>query len=393
MRYLAFGIPSASQIAGDVVKGVLNAVAHAIASGIVSVAAWALGGLAHAATATTAVTLDTWFQGPWRAMVAVAGIVAVPLFLIGVVSALVRGEGPGGMARVLGRLLAAAGGGVVALAGVELLLALVDVSCEVVEHASGASLPGALGRLGIALGVTGSVGGPQVAGVGALLLALLAAAGALVLWLELAVRSALLVVATAFVPLALAGLLWPATASWLRRLAEVITAVAVSKLVIIVVLILGAAALSASNVSISTPGADIDAMVSGVAFLAIATLGLPMALRLVPMATEAAVGAGLGAVLVRRGLRAPTTVSGHVSAARGLLHQVNGAGAGAAAAGAGAAAGGPAAAAAVAATRSSPGHKISTGPSRAAGSSPGREASGTTPRAKGRSGDGNRKRP
>lgn len=384
MRHLALGIPSASQIAGDVVKDVLNAIAHAIASGIVSVAAWAIGGLAHAATATTGITLDTWFQGPWRAMLSVAGIVAVPLFLVGVVSALVRGEGPGGMARVLGRLLAATVGGIVALAGVKLLLALVDVSCEVVEHASGLSLPAALGRLGIALGVTGSVGGPQVAGIGAVLLALLAAAGALVLWLELAVRSALLVVAVAFVPLALAGLLWPATASWLRRLAEVITAVAVSKLVIVVVLVLGAAALTSSPVSLSAPGADVDAMVSGIAFLAIATLGLPMALRLVPMATEAAIGAGLGAVLVRRGIRAPSAVSSHMSAARGLVQHVNGGGTSAAAAGAGAAAGGPAAATVLASTAARRGSR-ETGSTRGVRPSPGRDSSAPSP---GRGGHG-----
>lgn len=326
-RHLALGLPSAGSIAADVVKDVLNALAHAFTQGIASVAAWAIGGLAHAATSTTAVTLNTWFQGPWRAMLAVAGIVAIPLFFAGVLAVLVRGEGPGGLASVLGRLLAAAVGGVLALAGVQLLLTLVDISCEVVEHSSGISLAGALARLGTALGITSTAGGPQVGAVGAVLLALLAALAALVLWLELAVRSALLLVATAFIPLGLAGLLWPATASWLRRLAEVVTAVAVSKLVIVVVLVLGAAALTASPISASTPGADVDAVVSGVAFLAVATLGLPMALRLVPMATEAAVGAGLGAVLVRRGLRAPATVAAHASSAGSLLRQVNGAGA------------------------------------------------------------------
>lgn len=331
--HLALGVPTPSSIAAAVVKDLLGAIAHAFTQGIASVAAWAIGGLTHAATSTTSITLDTWFRGPWRAMLAVAGIVAIPLFFAGVLSVLVRGEGPGGLARVLGRLLAAAAGGVLALAGVQLLLALVDVSCQVVEHGSGISLAGALARLGTALGVTSTAGGSNVGAVGAVILALLAALGALVLWLELAVRSALVLVATAFIPLGLAGLLWPATASWIRRLGEVIAALAVSKLVIVVVLILGAAALTASPVSISTPGADIDAVVNGVAFLAVATLGLPMALRLVPMATEAAVGAGLGAVLVRRGLRAPATVAGHVSATGSLLRQVNRVGAASGAAG------------------------------------------------------------
>lgn len=327
MGHLALGIhiPSASSIAADVVRDLLGALARALDAGIVSVAAWAIGGLTHAATATTTVTLDTWFRGPWRAMVSVAAIVAVPLFFIAVLSVLLRGEGPAGLARVLGRLLAASVGAVLALAGVELLLALVDVACAVVEHVSGVSLAGALARLGTALGVTGAVAGPPATGIGAVILAVLAALGALVVWLELAVRSALVVVAVAFLPLGLAGLLWPATSSWLRRLAEVITAVAVSKLVIVVVLILGAAALSASPLSLDHPGADLDAMVSGVAFLAIATLGLPMALRLVPMATEAAVGAGLGAVFVRKALRAPTRVPAHVGAVSGVLRSVNGA--------------------------------------------------------------------
>src|SRR5579863_3621673 len=96
-----------ASIVGSIVSAVLSAIARAISSGITSLATWAIGGLAHATVATTAVNLDTWFQGPWRAMLTVAGLVALPLFLAGVLESLAHGEGVAGIARVLGRLLLA----------------------------------------------------------------------------------------------------------------------------------------------------------------------------------------------------------------------------------------------------------------------------------------------
>lgn len=307
-----------SALAGAVVV----AVAHALASGLAKLAAWALGGLTHAATATTAVGFGTWFAGPWRAMLDVAGLAAVPFFFAGVIQVLARGEGPAGLARLLGRLLAAGAGTLVALGVVRLALAVVDVSAEMVEHTSGISLAAALARLGTALGVLTVAGGGGAASVGGLALALLAGVAALVLWIELVVRTALVYVATAFLPLALAGLVWPATAGWLRRLAEVAGAVIVSKLVIVVVLILGAAALTAAPLSLSSPGADLDAVVSGIAFLGLATFGLPIALRLVPAAAEAALHAGRGSSLLRSGLVVPGQAEASISGGRAVVRRL-----------------------------------------------------------------------
>ncbi|HTW98574.1 MAG TPA: hypothetical protein VMD59_07345, partial [Acidimicrobiales bacterium] len=220
-----------ASIVSSVVSAVLQAIAHAIGSGIVSLADWAIGGLAGAVSATTSVQLDSWFQGPWRAMLSVAAIAALPLFLAGVIECLAHGEGVGGLVKVIGRLALAGVGGLVALALVQLLLALVDLACGLVEQGSGISMSGALARLGTALGVGAVASGGAVAAVGVVLLALIGALCALLLWLELEVRTVLVLVATAFLPLGLAGLLWPKTASWLRRLGEILTAIAISKLV------------------------------------------------------------------------------------------------------------------------------------------------------------------
>jgi len=320
-----FSHPLLAGIASSIASAILSALAHAIGSGVTSLAAWAIGGLTHAATATTAVNLSSWFLGPWRAMLTVASLAALPLFLAGVLESLAHGEGVAGLGRVLGRLMLAGVGALIALALVQLLLSLVDVSCEVVERTSGISISAALARLGTALGVTAVVEGGAVAAIGAVLLALLAALAALTLWLELAMRTALILVTTAFLPLGLSGLLWPKTASWLRRLGEILTAIAISKLVIVVVLVLGAAALTNSAVSLTTPGADIDAMVNGIAFLGLATLGLPIALRVVPFAAEAALSAGRGGLLMRSGNAASRLAAGANSTST-LMRRVRGTG-------------------------------------------------------------------
>ena len=310
-------------LVGSLASDIVSAFARAIGGGIVGLADWALGALTHAAVSTTEPSFDSWFTGPWRAMAAVAGLVAVPLLLFATVSALVRGEGPGGVARVLGRLGLATVGMVLALGLVRLVLGLVDEACALVEGLSGVSLAGALARLGTAVGLGAVAGGGTAGAVGTILLALVAGVAAFVLWVELALRTALLVVATAFLPLGLAGLIWPATAGWARRLAEVVVAVAASKLVIVVVLVLGAAALSTGALSLATPGADLDVVVQGVAFLGLATFGLPMALRLVPVAAEAAIHAGRGATAARAVASAPARVNSGLSTTQSVLARVN----------------------------------------------------------------------
>jgi len=48
-------------IGSSIARALLSAFAHAIGSGIGSLAAWAIGGLAHAASVTTAINLGSWF--------------------------------------------------------------------------------------------------------------------------------------------------------------------------------------------------------------------------------------------------------------------------------------------------------------------------------------------
>ena len=83
---------------------------------------------------------------------------------------------------------------------------------------------------------------------------------AFVLWVELAVRSAAVAAATLFLPLALAGLAWPATTHWARRLGETLAALVLMKLVIAGVLSLAATAIgSHSGIPGSSKGSPYSA--------------------------------------------------------------------------------------------------------------------------------------
>lgn len=101
-------------------------------------------------------------------------------------------------------------------------------------------------------------------------------------WLELAVRSAAIGVATLFLPLALAGLALPATAHWARRLAETLVALVLSKLAIVAVLTLAVGTLFDMSGGISSA-------VEGMTLFGLAAVA-PLALaRLLPMVEAGAV--------------------------------------------------------------------------------------------------------
>ncbi|MHB8439257.1 MAG: hypothetical protein ACYDD4_08860, partial [Acidimicrobiales bacterium] len=135
--------------------------------------------------------------------------------------------------------------------------------------------------------------------VGAAVVALLS----MVLWMELVVRSAAVAAAALFLPLALAGLVWPSVSHWARRLAETIAALVLSKFVIAAVLSLAASALSA-DVQGTSGGDRFGVVMVGIAMLLLATTAPFVLLRLVPAIEGGAVMHLEGA---RQRLRATAT--------------------------------------------------------------------------------------
>jgi hypothetical protein len=132
--------------------------------------------------------------------------------------------------------------------------------------------------IGVAVeGMSDPVTGPVVTGI----IAFLALVAAVMLWLELVLRSAAIYIAVLFLPLALAGLVWPSTTRMAKRLVEMLLALLLSKFVVAAVLALGANAVGAGGA---------DGAITGVAILLIAAFAPFMLFRMVPIIEAAAIG-------------------------------------------------------------------------------------------------------
>jgi hypothetical protein len=280
----------------DIVGSILSALSRALTGGVQSIATWTFDGMTHALLATTQVNLGGWFAAPWRAMLAVAGCLAIPVLLVGVGAEVVAGRPAAALRRAVLIPLAVGPALLAARAVLGLLLAVVNGCCALVVRL-GIGGPGgfaaALGRMRHVLGVSGG-GMPGTHAVALLFVVLITAFLSFVIWIELAVRAALVYLLAAFIPLALAGLFWSATARWTRRLLEVLAAVVLSQLVITVVMVLAAAAVGGHADGLA---AGIDQVAVGLALLFLGTLGLPMTLRLLPHVVEASAAAGTGAAV------------------------------------------------------------------------------------------------
>lgn len=286
----------------DLVGALTQALSRLVGQAIHGFASDMFAHLSNALLATTAVPLGASFDAPWRAMLAVAGLFALPILLAGVATEVLAGR-PGqavrrgvGLPLLIGPVLLAA------RAVLGLLVALVQGGCGLMVQVGLGGNQGfaeGIDRMRQALGV--ATGPADPTGVGAsLVVVLLAGLLAFIIWIELAVRAALLLLLAAFVPLALSGLFWSATARWTRRLLESLAAVLLAPLVITMVMVLATATLTAPVDGLAQ---GLDRAAIALALMFLGSLGLPLTFRLVPLVVEAAVVTGAGASVARRAHR------------------------------------------------------------------------------------------
>jgi type IV secretion system protein TrbL len=268
---------TASQLAGFGAGAVLGA----ISDWVVSAAQWILSQVGGALSSSTRPGLSAhWFASHYEVMAGAAAFVVVPLLLVCTMQAVLR-QDPSPLVRSalvqlpLALLLAA-----VAVQLVQLGLAAVDALSRTVAASAGNDIAKLLGDVAAGLQAPATAGGAPafVVFVAALVLVLASFA----LWIELIVRTAAIYVAVLFLPLALAGLVWHSSAHWARRLAETLAALVLSKLVVVGVLSLGAAALAGGR-------AGFGQVLEGAALLLLAAFSPFVLLRLLPVVEAGAV--------------------------------------------------------------------------------------------------------
>jgi type IV secretion system protein TrbL len=132
--------------------------------------------------------------------------------------------------------------------------------------------------------LSGSVGrvDPTIPSFAIFFGALLLIVGSFLVWLELLIRSAAVTVSVFFLPLMLAGLVWPATARWTRRLIETLVALILSKFVIVAVISLATAAMADPG------GGGFGTVMGGAALMLMAALSPFALLKLMPAMEGAA---------------------------------------------------------------------------------------------------------
>jgi type IV secretion system protein TrbL len=258
-----------------------DAIARSFGHAAQSATTWLWGQL----DAATAVTLGgPGFTTVLGIVAAIAGTAAVGLFVFQVLRSALRRE-PGGLGRAVKGLFVAFIAGGAAVGVVNLLLSATDSLCNgVVQAAVGTDLAG-LGRLVLGSSATATLAGlasGSGAAAGVLLLALAILVAVVIVYAALVIRKVLIVVTAVFAPLAFVGSLADITVAWTRRWIEMTVALIFSKLILVLVFVIGyfmlvrGAGQAGSGVT-----QEITQVVSGVIVLALAGFAPWLALKVV----------------------------------------------------------------------------------------------------------------
>lgn len=294
---------STKGLLGGLMKGAQHLVERWILSGTASL----VEACGRAIQAASAPSFGSAFQGELAVLEHLGAVLALLFLLFAVIQAIVRQDLSGLLRAVLLRLPVALllGGGAAEL--VVVALKATDEMSSALAGSPGTAVGALVQHVAALLAGTGPTSVVDE-GFAGLAVALVAAGVSLVLWLELVVRSAAIVVATLFLPLALAGIVWQESARWAKRLAETLTALVLAKLVVVAVLVLAARTVSSS--------AGLDGLVQATALLLLATLSPFSLLRLIPMVEAGAVGHldGLGRRSATRAAGAALQIGGTLRA-------------------------------------------------------------------------------
>lgn len=194
--------------------------AHAIASA----ASWAVGVLWDVFNALDP-SFGSWFTaGPWRTSIEIGGSVALLMLVVAVIYGAVRGEGPGAIGRTLLALVGAALATTAALFLIEAALQVVNLWSNALIASSASGQPSSNPFSGAAAMLA-------TQGSGVMILAgILMFFTAIVVGLELVVRTVGIYLATMFLPFVFGAMVWQPLRVWAKRLVELVAALVLLKL-------------------------------------------------------------------------------------------------------------------------------------------------------------------
>ncbi len=240
-------ISSVCDVAGDAAGALVSAPFDWLAQGMGHAAGWMFEAVWKVFDSTTMVDVtSSQYTKVYNILFGIAVFVMLGFFMLQVIGGMIRRE-PAALSRAALGLAKSILGSFVALALLATALEVTDQLCIGIVNAAGTNMEQMGDR--VALLTTGLVGlnlaAPGVGAILTLFIAGLAIGAAGIVWISLLVRKALLLIAIVFAPVAMAGLTWDHTRSWVTKWASFVIALILSKVVLVVIFLLATAQVSA----------------------------------------------------------------------------------------------------------------------------------------------------
>ncbi|GAA4760320.1 hypothetical protein GCM10023350_53300 [Nocardioides endophyticus] len=243
-------VPAIHQVcntAGDAAGAVVTAPFDWLAQAMGGAAEWMFTSVWQVIDSTTYVDVTSGeYTKVYNIMFGVGVFVMIGFFMLQVIGGMTRRE-PAALSRAALGLAKSILGSFVAIALVGTALEVTDRLCIGIVSAAGTNMEemgDKVAVLAVGLGAI-NLTSPGAGSILSIFLSSLAIVGAMVVWISLLIRKALLLIAIVFAPIALAGSSWDHTRSWVSRWATFVIAMILSKVVLVVIFLLATAQVSA----------------------------------------------------------------------------------------------------------------------------------------------------
>jgi type IV secretion system protein TrbL len=257
-----------------------------------------------------------------EATTAIAAVLCMGLFLIQVITSVLRHE-PAGLGRAARGLLVSFLGSVFALASAELLMGAIDaLSAGVVSFTMGTNIHGVGNKL--AFTQLTQLANPALV----LIFAIVILCASVMVWAAMMTRKMMILIAAVLAPLAFSGATADITRSWVRRWVEFVAAMIASKLLLVIILSVGVSVLDGAGQAGSGPTQTFTQLSAGSLILLMGGLSPWVAIRMFHFAGDtlyaAHATAAQGSAGARSVVAAPRKVTSVQSQARLLTSSMSG---------------------------------------------------------------------
>jgi type IV secretion system protein TrbL len=240
-------IAGVCDVAGEAAGSLVSAPFDYLAQAMGNAARWMFESVWTVFDSTTMVDVtSSEYTKVYDILFGVAVFVMLGFFMLQVIGGMIRRE-PAALSRAVFGIAKSVLGSFVALTLLATALELTDQLCVGIVRAAGTNMEEMGGRIALLVAGLGSISlaAPGAGAIVTIFIAGLAIGGAVIVWISLLVRKALLLIAIVFAPIALAGASWDQTRGWIGRWAGFVLALILSKVVLVVIFLLATAQVSA----------------------------------------------------------------------------------------------------------------------------------------------------